>query len=44
MGRRELKYEKLSDEEVEELIRERLEEMKKLLREILEILKEASEA
>lgn len=39
-----LKYAELSDEEVEKLIKERLEEMKKLLREILEILKEAGEA
>jgi len=44
MGKEELKYEKLSDDEVEELIKERLSEMKELLREILEILREASEA
>jgi len=37
----ELKYIKLSDEEVEELIQRRLKEMKELLKEILKILKEA---
>jgi len=38
-----LKYLELSDEEVEELIRERLSEMKQLLKEIRDILQEAGE-
>jgi len=38
-----LKYLELSDEEVEELIRERLSEMKQLLKEIRDILREAGE-
>jgi uncharacterized protein YutE (UPF0331/DUF86 family) len=38
---KELKYKDLSDEEVEELIRKRLREIKNVLMEIKEILQEA---